>query len=276
MSPPPRSCSAGSRSTGDAVATRPTRATVTLEQARLGMAETQAAVELDVRSKARAVAEAHAAIGVARLGREAAAERLRVMTDRYRPRPRSSKMCSRHRPRWRAPPRYINRPSAPSGVRARISIRPSATSHDHHATHHSPTSPRVSPLRARCGTPPPSPEARPPPADPVRGEPVAAGVAPRRAIRRRSSGVARRPGVQGPGLRRGDHAGRRSAAGRRPLQEGDRVTRGQVLTRLRIDRLRHFKIESGADRSRPKSTPRSTRQSRRSIARKALYDRKKS
>jgi outer membrane protein TolC len=55
-----------------------------LEQARIGMSETQALVELDVRSKARAVTEAHAAIGVAQLGRDAAAERLRVATDRYK------------------------------------------------------------------------------------------------------------------------------------------------------------------------------------------------
>jgi outer membrane protein len=56
----------------------------TLEQARIGVAEAQALVELDVRSKARAVAEAQAAIGVAQLGRETAAERLRVATDRYK------------------------------------------------------------------------------------------------------------------------------------------------------------------------------------------------
>lgn len=55
----------------------------TLEQARVGVVEAQALVELDVRSKARAVSEAHAAVGVAQLGREAAAERLRVATDRY-------------------------------------------------------------------------------------------------------------------------------------------------------------------------------------------------
>jgi outer membrane protein len=55
-----------------------------LEQARIGVLETQALVDLDVRSKARAVTEAHAAIGVAQLGRDAAAERLRVATDRYK------------------------------------------------------------------------------------------------------------------------------------------------------------------------------------------------
>jgi outer membrane protein TolC len=55
-----------------------------LEQARIGVLETQALVDLDVRSKARAVTEAHAAIGVAELGRDAAAERLRVATDRYK------------------------------------------------------------------------------------------------------------------------------------------------------------------------------------------------
>ncbi|MEP6917430.1 MAG: TolC family protein [Acidobacteriota bacterium] len=55
----------------------------TLEQARRGVAEAQALVELDVRRKARAVAEANAAVEVARLGRDAAAERLRVATDRY-------------------------------------------------------------------------------------------------------------------------------------------------------------------------------------------------
>jgi outer membrane protein len=56
----------------------------TLEQARIGVSEAQALVELDVRSKGRAVAEAQAAIGVAQLGRDAAAERLRVATDRFK------------------------------------------------------------------------------------------------------------------------------------------------------------------------------------------------
>jgi outer membrane protein TolC len=55
-----------------------------LEQARIGLSETQALVELDVRSKARAVTEAHAAIGVAQLAHDTAGERLRVATDRYK------------------------------------------------------------------------------------------------------------------------------------------------------------------------------------------------
>jgi outer membrane protein len=56
----------------------------TLEQARIGVAEAQSLVELDVRSKSRALAEARAALDVAQLAREAATERLRVATDRYR------------------------------------------------------------------------------------------------------------------------------------------------------------------------------------------------
>jgi outer membrane protein len=56
---------------------------VTLEQARIGVVEAQAQVELDVRSKARAAVEAHAALDVAQLARDTAAERLRVTTDRY-------------------------------------------------------------------------------------------------------------------------------------------------------------------------------------------------
>jgi outer membrane protein TolC len=56
----------------------------TLDQARIGLLEARALVELDVRSKARALAEARAALGVAQLGRDTAAERLRVATDRYR------------------------------------------------------------------------------------------------------------------------------------------------------------------------------------------------
>jgi outer membrane protein TolC len=55
-----------------------------LEQARIAVAETEAQVELDVRAKARAVAEARAALDVAELARQTAAERLRVATDRYR------------------------------------------------------------------------------------------------------------------------------------------------------------------------------------------------
>jgi outer membrane protein TolC len=55
-----------------------------LDQARIGLSETQARVELDVRSKARAVAEARAAIDAAQLARDTAAERLRVATDRYK------------------------------------------------------------------------------------------------------------------------------------------------------------------------------------------------
>ena len=53
-------------------------------QARLGAEEAQAQVELEVRTKARAVAEARAALDVAQLARETAEERLRVATDRYR------------------------------------------------------------------------------------------------------------------------------------------------------------------------------------------------
>ena len=56
----------------------------TLEQARLGVEEARSLVELDVRSKSRAVGEARAALDVADLARQAAAERLRVVTDRYR------------------------------------------------------------------------------------------------------------------------------------------------------------------------------------------------
>ncbi len=56
----------------------------TLEQARLGVQEAQAQVELDVRAKARAVDETRAALDVAQLARETAAELLRVATDRYR------------------------------------------------------------------------------------------------------------------------------------------------------------------------------------------------
>lgn len=56
----------------------------TLEQARLGVEEARSLVELDVRSKSRAVGEARAALDVADLARQTAAERLRVVTDRYR------------------------------------------------------------------------------------------------------------------------------------------------------------------------------------------------
>jgi len=56
----------------------------TLEQARLGVQEALSLVELDVRSKGRAVTEARAALTVADLARQTAAERLRVVTDRYR------------------------------------------------------------------------------------------------------------------------------------------------------------------------------------------------
>jgi len=55
-----------------------------LEQARIGVSEAEAQVELDVRAKGRAVAEARAALDVADLARQTAAERLRVATDRYR------------------------------------------------------------------------------------------------------------------------------------------------------------------------------------------------
>lgn len=56
----------------------------TLEQARLGLEEARARVEVDVREKSRAVADARDALTVARLARDTAAERLRVATDRYR------------------------------------------------------------------------------------------------------------------------------------------------------------------------------------------------
>jgi len=56
----------------------------TLAQARIGLEEAQALVELDIRAKFRAVAEAREAVNVAQLTREAAAEDLRVVTERYR------------------------------------------------------------------------------------------------------------------------------------------------------------------------------------------------
>lgn len=56
----------------------------TLAQARIGLEEAQALVELDIRAKSRAVAEAREAVNVAQLTREAAAEDLRVVTERYR------------------------------------------------------------------------------------------------------------------------------------------------------------------------------------------------
>lgn len=55
----------------------------TLEQARLGLREAEAMVELDVRVKFRKIAEAKAAVRVAKLARETAAERVRVAKDRY-------------------------------------------------------------------------------------------------------------------------------------------------------------------------------------------------
>lgn len=56
----------------------------TLAQARMGLEEARALVELDIRAKFRAVAEAREAVTVAQLSREAAAEDLRVVNERYR------------------------------------------------------------------------------------------------------------------------------------------------------------------------------------------------
>lgn len=56
----------------------------TLEQARIGLQEARALVELDVRAKFRAVLEAQETLSVARLVSETATEELRVVADRYR------------------------------------------------------------------------------------------------------------------------------------------------------------------------------------------------
>lgn len=56
----------------------------TLEQAKIGLQEAQALVELDVRARFRALLEAQEALTVAQLARDLAVEDLRVMTDRYR------------------------------------------------------------------------------------------------------------------------------------------------------------------------------------------------
>ncbi len=56
----------------------------TLEQARLGVQQARSLVELDVRAKYRALAEARETLRFTTRARETAAERLRVATDRYR------------------------------------------------------------------------------------------------------------------------------------------------------------------------------------------------
>ena len=56
----------------------------TLEQARLGVEEAAALVELDVRVKHRTLVETRERLGLRTLERDTAAERLRVATDRYR------------------------------------------------------------------------------------------------------------------------------------------------------------------------------------------------
>jgi outer membrane protein TolC len=65
------------RSEGDA-------RTRTLEQARLGLQEAEALIELDVRVKHRKLVETREGLELRALARETAAERLRVATDRYR------------------------------------------------------------------------------------------------------------------------------------------------------------------------------------------------
>ena len=56
----------------------------TMAQARLGLHEVQSLVELDVRAKFRALAEAREAVSLAEFTREAAAEDFRVVSERYR------------------------------------------------------------------------------------------------------------------------------------------------------------------------------------------------
>ncbi len=58
--------------------------TRTLEQATLGVQETEALIELDVRVKHRTLVEARQRLELRSLERETATERLRVATDRYR------------------------------------------------------------------------------------------------------------------------------------------------------------------------------------------------
>ena len=208
---------------------------VTLEQARIGVVEAQAQVELDVRSKARAVAEAHAALGVAQLGRDTAAERLRVTTDRYQVEASLLKdVLEAQTAMAQASPalstgtrRVLDRPRGLRSGRGRSAMTP-----PHRpllALLAAPRSPAAARGRRsprcprRCGS-----RRSTRPASPARR------AIPPRCCRPRTSIWRSRCRATSPRSRRS----RTARDGSAPVQEGDRVTRGQQLARLRAERLR--------------------------------------